>query len=477
MKRLIGVATISLALAVAMPSAKAAWWSSPDCRNQQFSTKELTTRSKPGVVMIQTDKSTGSGFVVRHVKGKTLILTNSHVITGATQVLVNWPDGNQDSATIVLDGGAVTTLTDLALLSVSGKEGVVLPLKKDQATVGGDVIAIGSPRGLGFTLTKGVISSLRDEGKIVQTDTAINPGSSGGPLINEAGCVVGVNTLAMTEDVGLNFAISSQTAQRFIDKYDPNTRQTNQSRTQNVVIKPQKLNPSPPPWKPKDIYKGDPEAAKEYLNRLWDLFGVKGKEQESIKLANIALRFDNNSAQAYHYRGSAKTALKDYAGALSDYTKAINIRPDNYIYYYNRAVPKRLSGDYKGSISDNTKAIKLKPDYVRAFNNRGVSKAKLEDYTGAISDYTKAIKLKPNYPLYYYNRGTSKAKLEDYIGAISDHTKAIKLRPDYDDAYVNRSFAKGQLNDIKGACDDYLQLSNIDILSDQNRNWVRYNCD
>ena len=175
MKRLLGITAISIFLAVSTTSAKAAFWSSPDCSKNQFTTKELTNRSKPGVVMIQTDKSTGSGFVVRHVKGKTLILTNSHVITGATQVLVNWPDGNQDSATIVLDGGAATTLTDLALLSVLGKEGVVLPLKKDQATVGGDVIAIGAPRGLGFTLTKGVVSSLRDEGRIVQTDTAINP--------------------------------------------------------------------------------------------------------------------------------------------------------------------------------------------------------------------------------------------------------------------------------------------------------------
>ena len=71
MKRLLGIAAISISLAVASPSAKAAWWSSPDCSKNQFTTKELTNRSKPGVVMIQTDKSTGSGFVVRHVKGKT----------------------------------------------------------------------------------------------------------------------------------------------------------------------------------------------------------------------------------------------------------------------------------------------------------------------------------------------------------------------------------------------------------------------
>ncbi len=216
-------------------SAQAAWWnSSPDCSKKKFSTEELTKRSKPGVVVVLTDKARGSGFVVQHIKNQTLILTNSHVITGAKRVLVQWPDGEEDLASVVLDGGAETTLTDLALLKVQGKEGKVLPLKKDKITVGGEVIALGAPQGLAFSLTKGVISSLRDEGRIIQTDTAINAGSSGGPLINKSGCVVGVNTEGMTKSVGLNFAISSQTAQRFINKYDPDssspiTSQPNQS--------------------------------------------------------------------------------------------------------------------------------------------------------------------------------------------------------------------------------------------------------
>ena len=112
-------------------SAEANWFSSqPDCSKKEYSTKELSQRSKPGVVMIATNKATGSGFVVRHIKNQTLILTNSHVLKGANQITVEWPDGNQDSATIVLDGGAATTLTDLALLRVQGKEGVVLPLKE-----------------------------------------------------------------------------------------------------------------------------------------------------------------------------------------------------------------------------------------------------------------------------------------------------------------------------------------------------------
>ena len=125
-------------------SAEANWFSSqPDCSKKEYSTKKLDRRSKPGVVMIATNKATGSGFVVRHIKNQTLILTNSHVLKGANQITIEWADGNQDSAVVVLNDGGNTPLTDLALLKVHGKEGKVLPLKQDKAIVGRDVIAIG----------------------------------------------------------------------------------------------------------------------------------------------------------------------------------------------------------------------------------------------------------------------------------------------------------------------------------------------
>ena len=202
--------------------AEGNWFSSnADCSSTEYSTKELRKRSNPGVVFISTPKSTGSGFVVSHIKNETLILTNSHVVRGSDKITVEWFDGKKDQAFILLDGGDTTTLSDLALLKVDGVEGSVLPLQKEQAVVGEDVIAIGLPEGLNFTLAKGTISSFRDSERIIQTDTAINFANSGGPLINQSGCVVGVNTAGLTKSKGLNFAISSQIARRFIKKYYP----------------------------------------------------------------------------------------------------------------------------------------------------------------------------------------------------------------------------------------------------------------
>ena len=77
---------------------------------------------------------------------------------------------------------------------------------------------------------------------------------------------------------------------------------------------------------------------------------------------------------AYNNRGVAKKSLKDYYGAIADYTKAIELRPDDALLIYNRGVAKNYLEDYYGAIADYTKAIELNPDDASAYNNRGMLK-------------------------------------------------------------------------------------------------------
>ena len=352
---------IPLLLGLSLP-AKAGWGDSyPNCKEKEYSTKEITKRSKPGVVLISTDKATGSGFVARHIKNQTLILTNSHVIEGANGITIEWSDGNQDKATVVLDGGNTTTLTDLALLKIDGREGKVLPLKKDKAIVGEDVIAIGAPENLSFTLTKGIVSSLRDSERIVQTDTAINPGSSGGPLINLAGCVVGVNTLITKDSVGLNFAISSGTARRFLEKYDPSNPpsipyQQKKSFVPNTRLKEKEDKPSYPTEEYKDtgenLTQQNPEGIR--FNQLGLNALEKDKPYEAINYFSKAIKSDPNNPAFYYNRGIAKKGViyitryewdgrsfpervKDEKDAVTDFSKAITLDSTDSDFYYERA--------------------------------------------------------------------------------------------------------------------------------------------
>ncbi len=161
----------------------------------------------------------GSGVVI-DLAG--LILTNAHVIEKADLIHVRTRDGEDLEATVV---GADPD-NDLALVRVSDPRGLQpAPLgDSDKVSVGDMVVAIGNPLGLHHTVTTGIISAkargLDDSGlEFLQTDAAINPGSSGGPLLDLNGAVVGITTAILSkagENVGLNFAIPINTAKAIL---------------------------------------------------------------------------------------------------------------------------------------------------------------------------------------------------------------------------------------------------------------------
>lgn len=122
--------------------------------------------------------------------------------------------------------------------------------------------------------------------------------------------------------------------------------------------------------------------------------------------------------------------------------------------YFKSGLLKAEIQDYRGSIIDFTKVIELKPDNSIAYDNRGMSKAKLQDYRGAIADYNKAIEIDPDYARPYYNRGVSKAQLQDYRGALADFTTSIVIDPDYADAYYGRGLSKFTLDQKDSGCLD-----------------------
>ncbi len=180
--------------------------------------KEISNIAKLSVLEINTMKNSGSGFVVQHRNESTLILTNSHVVNNNKSVMLKWTDGTTDVGQVVYDGKG-DKLNDLALIEINKIKGNVLKLKIEDLSIGEEVISVGYPKSLGFSITRGIISALRSDNKLVQTDAAINQGNSGGPLIDKSGCVVGINTFIFRDAEGLNFAISGSHAHEFIQEF------------------------------------------------------------------------------------------------------------------------------------------------------------------------------------------------------------------------------------------------------------------
>lgn len=204
--------------------------------NTQDRLMTIYQQFSPGVVSIRTSAAQGSGWVY---SGDGMVVTNNHVVGTETQVEVDFASGFKTFGKVV----GTDAPSDLAVIKVEGAASELHPLPLgdfDLLQVGQTVIAIGNPFGLSGTMTTGIISALGrsiptsaqaqsggyfSNADIIQTDTALNPGNSGGPLLNLNGEVIGINSDILTTSYttsgaplnsGIGFAISINTVKRVI---------------------------------------------------------------------------------------------------------------------------------------------------------------------------------------------------------------------------------------------------------------------
>jgi S1-C subfamily serine protease len=242
-----------------------------------LSTEEIVTRAMPAVVTVETSDGLGSGFFV----APGTVVTNHHVISGNTAVMLRRSGGYMKTAKVETSSPEL----DLAILKLDivDPDQIVLPIAApSDVHIGAEVVAIGSPLGFANSVTRGVVSGLRERNgvRLIQTDAAINPGNSGGPLLDRYGRVLGVNTLKLVVRgiEGMAFAVSIHYARAmlgpgFAPKSDADERREDGVReyTGNVKALAQRADRVETNWKSFHSSCGtDPDAAPG--NREW--FGL-----------------------------------------------------------------------------------------------------------------------------------------------------------------------------------------------------------
>lgn len=174
-----------------------------------LTTAQIATKVSPAVVVIagKTDSGDvlGSGFIISK-EGK--IVTNLHVIRDMKTARVELANGDVFDSVFVI---ATDERRDLAIVQIPGFNLPVLEFgNSDIVKIGEPLVILGSPQGLSGTVTAGILSAVRDSGegfKVLQTDAAVNPGNSGGPLVNGKGEAIGVVSFKLRSAEGLNFAV------------------------------------------------------------------------------------------------------------------------------------------------------------------------------------------------------------------------------------------------------------------------------
>ena len=328
----------------------------------------------------------GSGVLVKRDGIRYTVLTAWHVVSGqrpGEELDVYTPDGQKHK----VEQSSIKRLgdVDMAVLSFSGSSSY------EVAQVG-DVkgVSMGSPIFVGgFPLPSSAIPTrfMRFlKGDVIANATVAIPngyqllysnptlpGMSGGAVLNAQGQLVGIHAGAERADQiseSSGKAVATGTNQAVPIAY------YNQYSTGAAVI----------------ASSTQATTADDYLAQAKALLGIKGSEQEIIKLSNLVL-ITRQSAEAYFNRAYAKDDLGDKQGAIADYNQAIAINPQYADAYYNRGNAKYALGDKQGAIADYNQAIAINPQDANAWGARGFVKSLLGDRYGACEDTRKSASL------------------------------------------------------------------------------------
>jgi len=437
---------------------------------------DLVRRIKPSAVAIETfdsrgeKLSRGSGFFIAVDR----VVTNRHVIDNAFRAEVHSYNGSVYPVRGVI---AVDAEGDLALLRIEAPPNQVRPLLLDKTSPqeGESVVVIGNPFGLEGSVTNGIVSAVRDIptfGRIIQITAPISPGSSGSPVVNMQGQVIGVATLQITGGQSVNFAIPSERISQLqggalLSLSDLVATTGRNKRAKAVQSFRDGLS---------FLSKDDCENALPYFEKAvesdsnyaeaWAQAGFckekLGRHADAIEASKKAVNL-RPSAESYFNIGLANYYLKQYRDAAEGYRQSIKLDPYNAAdAYYALGLVYRDWGRPDDEIQAYKQAIRLRQDYTSAYERLGSRYLKSKKYSEAIDVFKQISVLKPGDANASNSMGEAYLEMGRLQEAVEAFRQAIRLKPDFGKAYYNLGKSQLALGNRDGALEQYNILQNLD---------------
>jgi S1-C subfamily serine protease len=382
---------------------------SPEKKDLPAIVKEV----KKAVVVIHTfDKEgnplgQGSGFFINE-HGH--IVSNRHVFRGAKRAEVKIPRGTYPVRKILAEDAE----NDLILFSVSIKSSYYTPLPIDYKLpeVGESIVVIGNPLGLEATVSNGIVSACRKLepfGSVIQITSPISPGSSGSPVLNMQGEVIGVATFQYRIGQNLNFAVPISKAKKLIPAGEKEVS---------------------------ELSFADPgllASANEGFPR-GKVYYDAGEYENAVSEFQQAIKKNPANAEAYFYLGMCYKESHS-TDAVDAFKTAVSIKPGYAEAYCNLGIVYIKLNMHKEAAAALREAIEINPNYSEALLNLGIAYALGKEYRAAVNVLERSVDMGVNPKTYYY-LGLCYAELKMRGKAIDAFQEAVNLDSEFIEAYI-----------------------------------------
>jgi tetratricopeptide (TPR) repeat protein len=398
---------------------------------------------QPAVVTLRTFDSEmnpvglGTGFFINR-QGH--LITNYHVLEGAYAATIKTQEGATFGVAQILADNKAVDLIKVAV-RIPPESVRWLEIDDDTPEIADRVVVVGSPLGLEQTVSEGIVSAIRDApgvGTIFQLSAPISRGSSGSPVLNASGRVIGVVAFQAQAGQNLNFAVASRNLRKLED---------------------QPADTSVADWTYHQV-RHKPKAVKK-LCRDGLAFTIRGEYNEALSYFQKAVENSPEDAEAWYGLGNCYAGLDQSGDAIAAYREVIARDPDNANAYFVLGHYYLKLERYGEAIAAFQDALKRKTDHIPALYEMGLAFGELERYEEEKRIYEEIITIAPDFWLAYFRMGLVCNELGLYPQAISAQQAALKIKPDFAPSYYGLGLIYSNLGDRESEAGAYREALRV----------------